>query len=115
MKINIIKNKISKVIFFLLLFQIISGIIYADNLEDFKQVAENEYLALFINQESTVIAVQDKNSNNIWYSNPPDSDEMDNIARGNARDELNSQILLSFYLPGNRRRQMNNYTDSILY
>ncbi|MEJ6949730.1 DUF5696 domain-containing protein [Natronospora cellulosivora (SeqCode)] len=115
MKKIVIKNKLSIAIFFIILFQLMTGLIYADILENYQEIAENEHLVLFINHENSEVAVQDKDSGTIWYSNPPNRDEKETIARGSARNELNSQVLLSFYLPGNRRRHMNNYADSIVY
>ncbi|MFW6390065.1 MAG: hypothetical protein ACOCZT_03045, partial [Halanaerobiales bacterium] len=114
---KLISNKYSilQVILFLVLLHLMSGFLYADLLESYSAIDENEHLILFINHDTTEIAVQDKNSGQIWYSNPPDRNEMETIAKGNTLAELNSQLLLSFYLPGNRRKKMNTYSDSIAF
>ena len=48
-------------------------------------VADNEYLSLYINDDTTEIAVRDKRTGSIWYSNPPDRDQNEKIARGTAK------------------------------
>ncbi|MFP4015568.1 MAG: DUF5696 domain-containing protein [Halanaerobiales bacterium] len=113
-----IKNcpkKLTVVLISLLIVPILTGLVLADELDGFTKVVENDYLILFINNDSTEIAVQDKDSENIWYSNPPDRDEIETIARGGARDKLNSQIILNYYLPGNKPMSMNTYSDSVSF
>ncbi|MFW6016479.1 MAG: hypothetical protein ACOCRK_08570, partial [bacterium] len=109
------KDKYAKVFILLALIFVITVSLNADDLTAYSLISENEYLKLFINNDTTEIAVQDKNNQQVWYSNPSDIDEMETIARGTAREELHSQVLLSFYLPGNRHRYMNNYSDSIVF
>ncbi len=47
----------------------------------FKAAAENDSLALFVNGSTTEIAVLDKKTGALWYSNPPDQDERETLAR----------------------------------
>src|SRR5690625_1956495 len=43
------------------------------HLDEMDLIAENDYLALYIHQETTEIAIKVKDTSNIWYSNPLDS------------------------------------------
>ncbi|MFP4661087.1 MAG: DUF5696 domain-containing protein [Halanaerobiales bacterium] len=111
------------ILIILIIVQVMTGAINAEEisgeeiteLESFTIAAENDYLKLYIDNETTEIVVQDKSTGNLWFSNPPGREEVEKIARGSAREELNSQILLSYYLPGNKLRTMNNYSDSIVF
>ena len=54
----------------------VSHSIYAEtSLDGFNVIAENEYLQLYLNSEIVEIAVLDKRSGDIWYSNPYDRDK----------------------------------------
>ena len=108
------KVKIMSVIFLILivLFQVSS--VLAEPLESFDLVHENRHLQLYMDYQTTEIAVYCKETDRIWYSNPPGREEQETIARGRTRDRLSSQLQISFYTPGDRQRFMNNYTDSIL-
>lgn len=98
-----------------IIFQLIPAFVLADGPEGFTCVSENEYLRLYVDYNTTEIAVEEKASGNIWYSNPQGREELETIARGTARDELSAQILLSYFLPGNKQMFMNNYSDSIAF
>jgi len=78
----------------------------------FEKIAENEYLILYINNQTTEIAVEEKSSGEIWYSNPPDRNT--GGARGIARNLLNSQLKIIYYDLGDRMYEMNTYGDAIL-
>ncbi len=84
-------------------------------LDDYQLISENKELKLFIQPETTEIAVYVKDSEDIWYSNPPERAQKETIARGRTADLLSSQLNISFYTPGDRRIFLNNYTDSILH
>lgn len=84
-------------------------------LERFDIVAENEHLILYLNADNTEIAVQNRETSAVWYSNPPDRGVRDTIARGEMKERLNSQLLVSYYTPGDRLMTINNYTESIRY
>ncbi|MBP1907375.1 hypothetical protein J2Z32_004050 [Paenibacillus turicensis] len=75
-------------------------------------VAENEALVLYLNSTSTEIAVFDKNSGVIWYSNPQDRAQ-DNIATGYNKDKLNVQFELTYYDPAGNTLKYDNYTHSV--
>ena len=82
-------------------------------LEEFELVSENRQLKLYINRETTAIAVQKKESGHIWYSNPPQRDTIETMARGRTRDRLEAQLAISYYTPRDRRHYLNSYTDSV--
>lgn len=81
----------------------------------FQVVAENEYLTLFFHPETTEIAVRDRLEDVLWYSNPEERDKMETIARGTAKDALGAQLRITYFTPGDVRRTMNSFTDSVAY
>lgn len=78
-----------------------------------EKVAENEYLVLYINPETTEIAVKVKESGDLWFSNPPDR-EQDALASGYNKSKLSSQLSITYYNPEAQERTMDNYNDSIV-
>ena len=83
-------------------------------LSDFALVAENDDLQLYINDSTTEIAVVVKATGHIWYSNPADRQAMETIARGAAKDRLNSQLLIGYYV-GNQYITIDSYTGSVAH
>lgn len=79
---------------------------------DMRLVARNDYLELYINDETTEVAVKDKRSGYIWYTNPQDRDR-DSRAAGVNKDLLASQMTITYYTPSSQAKIMNNYTDSV--
>lgn len=73
-------------------------------------VAENEFLALYVDMSTTEIAVWDKSHACVWYSNPVDRDTAEKVARGAAKDALGSQLTIK-YDPNEILR--DNYNFSI--
>jgi hypothetical protein len=67
----------------------------------YEVVAENARLALLINRSTTEIAVRDKVSGEIWYSNPP-----------GAKTEK-YQLSIVYYDPEDKRKKYDNFKDSI--
>lgn len=93
----------------------VSHSIYAEtSLDGFNVIAENEYLQLYLNSEIVEIAVLDKRSGDIWYSNPYDRDKKETIARGMNKERLNSQLVITYYLV-NQRYQMDSFNDSVVH
>ncbi|SFF08551.1 hypothetical protein SAMN05216378_5034 [Paenibacillus catalpae] len=80
---------------------------------DMKGVAENDQLRLFADDQTGAIAVLNKQSGDVWRSNPPGSSE-DTIAAGVNKDLLSSQIKLDFYNSFGQLNSINSYTDSVL-
>ncbi|MFW5980970.1 MAG: DUF5696 domain-containing protein [bacterium] len=105
-------KKLLKTVSFLLLtaFILIDMVpIEAEEIElgsEFELVTENPHLQLFINRETTEIAVRDKKDKNVWRSNP-DLEE-------SGKDRAKSQFSINYYTAGDRPRSMNNYDDSII-
>ncbi len=71
---------------------------------------ENSYLKLYMNNETTELAVQEKRSENIWYSNPQDLDEMEEIASGNRREAMESQLEIQIFNPASSYRNTNSHS-----
>jgi len=80
-------------------------------LQDMKGIAENDYLQLYINDETAEIAVLDKRNGYIWRSNPADRDG-DPIASGEKKDLLSAQVSLEFCNEFGQFNHTNSYTDS---
>lgn len=85
-----------------------------DELQDFTCAAETTYLALYIDEATTEIAVLDKRNGRVWRSNPVDRGS-DPYARGNARVGLETQLEIGDHTPSDELRFMNNQTDSVAH
>ncbi len=81
---------------------------------DMKGVAENNRLQLFADDQSGVIAVLDKDSGEVWYSNPPER-ESDKLATGINKDLLSAQLKLDFHNTFGQLSSVNTYTDSVIH
>lgn len=82
---------------------------------DFEFVAENDSLILYMNMETAEIAVTDKRSEQTWYSNPPDRDSVERIARGDAKLALGAQFRLTYFEPGDVMRTVDSYVSAVAY
>lgn len=76
-------------------------------------VGENEFLSLFINKETTEVAVVDRKSGKVWYTNPPDRNE-DTIATPFEKNTLGSQFYFVFADSNRTTRTFYNNQHSIL-
>jgi len=74
--------------------------------------AETEFLKLYTNTKTTEIAVYDKRSREIVYSNPPDRAQ-DKIASARNKTALNSQLAVTYYDSTMTRATMYNYDYSV--
>lgn len=74
--------------------------------------SENENLKLYINVETTEVAVYDKKSEKVYYSNPQGR-EADSIANPLNKALVAAQIELDYYDSERRKNSMNNYSQSI--
>lgn len=79
---------------------------------DLKAALDNEYLTLYLNQTTTEIAVKDKKSGALWYSNPQDR-EQDAVATGYNKSKLNVQVELTYYDSKGNLMNYDNYTHSV--
>lgn len=82
------------------------------NIKGMVLAAENERLALYINEETAEIAVRDTLTGEIWYSNPEKGQE-DPLANGIEKAAMASQIAITYYDTVRREKNYNSYTDSV--
>jgi hypothetical protein len=82
------------------------------NVEGMILAAENDYLKLYTNTTTTEIAIYDKRSGAITYSNPVNRSD-DPIASGNNMVDLNSQFVLTYYDISMTEIKMYNYDYSV--
>lgn len=77
--------------------------------QDYTLYAENAYLQLYLHEENTDLVVYHKEAEKFWFSNPVYRPEVDM----GARDEVKAQISIDYFTLADRRRDMNNFSDSI--
>jgi hypothetical protein len=88
---------------------------FTDNrLPGMKGIEENEKLQLFVDEESGSIAIVNKESDKIWYSNPSDRDT-DAIASGVNKSLLSAQMQIDFFNKLNQANSINTFTDSVAH
>ena len=75
-------------------------------------VAEDDGAALFFDTVSAKIAVLDKKTDNIFYSNPINSDT-DKIATGANKAKLESQLIVNYYDESGKSGSFNTYEGCI--
>lgn len=76
------------------------------------KVAENEFLELYFEDTETVVAVRDKASGALWFSNPVD-EELDTFSTSSYQKVLKSQLYVTYIDEKTKVSTMNNYTSSI--
>lgn len=105
------------VLLLVLTFTVLSSyhLVEAVELEGYMIAAENQYLTLFFNEDTTEIAVYDHRTEQFWHSNPVNRRTVETIARGSAKDALGAQLRIVYYAPGDVQRSMDNYNDSIVF
>lgn len=77
-----------------------------------KLAAENNALALYIDEASTAVAVLVKTTGDIWYSNPEGIDA-DTVASSYHKDLMRSQFSIRYFNQSAQSAEMDNYTYSI--
>lgn len=80
--------------------------------KDFLVGAENETLKLLVNTETAEVAIEDKRSGDIWYTNPPDGAD-DPIALKSGKDRMASGFTITYYNEVREEMQMNSFVDSV--
>jgi hypothetical protein len=83
-----------------------------ETLGDMELVAENEYLQMYLDPVETDVAILEKSSGEIWYTNPADL-EQDTVATSYYQKLLKSQINLTYINEATQVSTMNNYANSI--
>ena len=79
--------------------------------DDFTSVIENEQYELLINGKTTAVGVRDKTTGFIWYSNPPDIDDLS--LNEDDKAVLRSQIEISIFR-GNNHTKYNSYSQCVV-
>ncbi|MGI6668848.1 MAG: DUF5696 domain-containing protein [Acetivibrionales bacterium] len=74
--------------------------------------AENDSLALYIDENTAEIAVVDKKSGAVYFSNPKDRMQ-DDVANQANKDMLSSQIIIKYFDKHRKENIMNSYADSV--
>jgi len=95
------------------IFFLLCGTAFADEVApDFVMQAENEYLVLYLNEQSAAVAVQVKSSGSVWYTNPVDW-ENDPRVGGINREFIQSQLRITYYNEVAQEFTMNSYFDAV--
>lgn len=81
--------------------------------DTFTLIEQNEYLELYANGKTTEIAIKDKASGKMWYSNPTER-QNDAVATGANKGKLGSQLELEYYNETDKVNTMDNANDCIL-
>lgn len=77
-----------------------------------KFVCESAGLELYTDSQNASVAVKQKSTGDIWYSNPADLDR-DTLAQGSSRFRLMSQLDIIAFDSQGQRKNYDNYTNSI--
>lgn len=76
------------------------------------QVAESDFLALYVSKEDASIAVLNKKTGGIWYSNPLEGQE-DPKANAVEKANMASQLAITYYDKQRREKNMMSFTDCV--
>lgn len=92
-----------------------SNVVYATNnsIKNMDLVADNEFLNMYFDYETTELAIEVKESGDIWYTNPPDRED-DSLAKDVNKRRLNSQLSITYYTPEAQKRTMDNFNNSVV-
>lgn len=90
-------------------------IAYADaGLSGMRLAASNEWLELYVSDATAAVAVREVKTGHVWHTNPPNWEKEETIAKGDAKQALGAQVLLTYYQPGDVEIKINSYKDSVL-
>lgn len=81
-------------------------------LSGMKKVAESDGLELYFDQEEAGIAVLEKKSGEVWFSNPRDT-ELDTVSSGYYKRVLKSQLNITYINESTQISTMNSYDDAV--
>lgn len=82
--------------------------------EGFKTIAENQYLELLFEEATAQIALKDKVTKKMWYSNPQNLEEDALVSKSN-KGKLKAQLTLVANSPKGDLIEMNSYDYSVAY
>lgn len=91
----------------------LSSLAWAANLQDYTLAQENEFLRLYVQEETAEFAVEDIASGEVWFSTPQNLN-LERIKRGNARNAMRSLINLNYFTPARDGKSLSSYVDSVL-
>lgn len=77
-----------------------------------RKVAESDSLELYFDEAETGIAVVDKESGEVWFSNPVDTDQ-DTVSSGYYRRVLKSQVNITYINESTQVSTMDSYSDAV--
>ncbi len=80
----------------------------------FEKVLEDEKSALHFNSKTAEVALEDKQTGQIWYSNPQDRD-LETMVDGTTRLRIGAQLTVTYYDQKGAYGLMDSYNDSIAY
>ena len=75
-------------------------------------VKENETLKMYIDKKTAEIALEDKRTGRMWYSNPQGRTK-DPMANETYQSLLSSQVSLTYYNDANQQFVFNSYDESV--
>lgn len=82
---------------------------------DYELAAENSQLQLYINPETAELAVVETANGTIWFSNPPNRDREETVARGTAKNALGAQLLLTYFTQIGAEVTLDTYNESVVF
>lgn len=82
--------------------------------EGFVLTLEDDVSALYFKEKTAEVALQDKATGHIWYSNPQDRDQ-ETLVDGTTKLRLGAQVTVTYYDQKGAYGMMDSYNDSIAY
>lgn len=80
----------------------------------FTRVLEDEKAVLYFNEKTAEVALQERATGHIWYSNPQDRSN-ESMVEGTTRLRLGAQVTVTYYDQKGTYGMMDSYNDSIAY
>ncbi len=116
-------SKLRRVVIFVVIFCLILqldiygagnnvSVVSSLELPNMKVVTENKCLSLYINQKTAEIAVMDKMTGAVYFSNPPERDK-DNLANAGNKEKMGAQISITYFTGSGQIKTMNSAVDSV--
>ncbi len=80
--------------------------------KDYRLVTESDVLAMYINDETTDVAIYDKRTGHITFAVPPGAEE-DSVANKVNRDYLRSHVIVNYYNAARTEGIYDSYSMSV--
>ena len=84
-------------------------------LAGYEVYAETSALQLLVNEANAQVAVREKRTGDIWFTNPQDVDQQERIAKGALKDRIKAQLSMSYYTPRDQLITLDSYNDAVKY